>query len=245
MAEMTPQDILKQAGAIFVDGHFVDVRGNHSSGYVYPPAVYRSPRLLDGLASMVADWAYQNEMLVDVVVAPAAAAQFASAVARELTRLGRLEVQAVCVEPVERTVYVSGGEETIRTSVYQKMVKYANVWAEEKLIVRSGQFQFNRWQANILRQQKVLVVTDVMGTGRSLRNLVEEVGLVSGRVLGAATWCNLDDMSQRRLDVHNFLRLSQLLIPRHKLDECPLCRDKVPISTEVGYGEEFQNMIKT
>ncbi len=82
--------------------------------------------------------------------------------------------------------------------------------------------------------ERTLVVDDVLTTGGSVREVVEEVGRRGGEVIGVAV---LVDRSPERADfglpLYSCYRTSA---PNYRPEECPLCTAEVPL-VEPGRGE--------
>ena len=76
--------------------------------------------------------------------------------------------------------------------------------------------------------ERVLVVEDVVTTGKSTRETVEVARAAGGDVVGAATIIDRSGPSGPGLDVP-FAALAALAVPTHQPDACPLCAAGVPV----------------
>jgi orotate phosphoribosyltransferase len=76
--------------------------------------------------------------------------------------------------------------------------------------------------------ERVLVVDDVLTTGGSLREVVDEVRRLGGEIVGVAV---LVDRSSGAVDFGvPYSSLLHLEIPTYAPEECPLCAKDVPLS---------------
>ena len=76
--------------------------------------------------------------------------------------------------------------------------------------------------------EKVLVVEDVVTTGKSTRETVDVARAAGGDVVGAATIIDRSGPGGPGLDVP-FVALAALAVPTHQPDACPLCAAGVPV----------------
>jgi orotate phosphoribosyltransferase len=87
----------------------------------------------------------------------------------------------------------------------------------------------------------VLVVEDVLTTGKSARDVVEAVRVAGGEVVGVAALVNRGGVTAADVGVDDgrFFALAALSLVSHPADDCPLCRKGVPVDTDVGHGKEY------
>lgn len=103
-----------------------------------------------------------------------------------------------------------------------------------------GGFAFRRGYDRLLAGKTVLVVEDVLTTGGSLKAAIEAVRGVGGLVVGAGALCNRGGVTAAQIGAPpEFHALINLQLDSWEEGECPLCRDGVPINTDVGKGREF------
>ena len=77
-------------------------------------------------------------------------------------------------------------------------------------------------------KNKVLVVEDVITTGLSTKEVIEVVKSFDSNVVGVGS---LIDRSKGDIDFGTrFESLLKLDVPTFKIDTCPLCKDKIPIT---------------
>jgi len=111
------------------------------------------------------------------------------------------------------------------------------VYAEKSA---SGGFELRRGYDRLVNGKSVLVVEDILTTGGSLKATIEAVRQAGGNVVGAAALCNRGNVSPA--DVGNppdLFALTHMQLETWDEADCPLCRDNVPINTDVGKGREF------
>lgn len=111
-----------------------------------------------------------------------------------------------------------------------------SVYAEKE----GEEFVIKRGYDKLIAGKRVLVVEDVLTTGGSAKKVIEAVRNIGGEVVGLGVLCNRGGITLA--NVGNPLRLFSLT--NVKLDawdeaDCPLCKQNVPINTDVGKGREF------
>jgi orotate phosphoribosyltransferase len=109
---------------------------------------------------------------------------------------------------------------------------YAEKAADGSMVLRRG---YDRLVAG----RRVLVVEDVLNTGGSLRATVRAVEGAGGTVVAAAALCNRGGVRAADLGVPRLVTLLELPLDSFDATDCPLCRARVPINTDVGKGREF------
>jgi orotate phosphoribosyltransferase len=109
---------------------------------------------------------------------------------------------------------------------------YAEKAPEGGMVLRRG---YDR----LVSGRRVLVVEDVVNTGGSLADTIRAVRAAGGTVVGAVALCNRGGVTAMALDVPALHALVELSLESWSADECPLCRDGVPVDTTVGKGREF------
>lgn len=76
-------------------------------------------------------------------------------------------------------------------------------------------------------KDRVLVAEDVITTGGSLKEVIELVKASGAKIVGV---CALADRSQKTIDFGaRFASLIKIDIPAFKLQDCPLCKEKLPL----------------
>jgi len=87
--------------------------------------------------------------------------------------------------------------------------------------------------------RRVLVVEDVLNTGGSVGDAVRAVRAAGGEVVAVSALCNRGGVTAADLDVPALLSLVELALDSWEAAACPLCRDAVPVNTDIGKGREF------
>lgn len=102
-----------------------------------------------------------------------------------------------------------------------------------------GSFTLRRGYDRLVAGRNVVVVDDVVTTGGSVRAVVEAVRAAEGNVVGVAALVNRGGVTAGLLGVPRLVTLADLDLASWDEAECPLCRDGVPVDTEVGKSREF------
>ena len=95
-------------------------------------------------------------------------------------------------------------------------------------------FVIRRGYDRILAEKRVLVVEDILTTGRSVRNVIEATRTHGGTVIGLGALCNRGKVTTE--DVAHpptFFSLLTLNLFSWEEKECPLCAQGIPINTNV------------
>ncbi len=111
------------------------------------------------------------------------------------------------------------------------------VYAEKD---EKGVFVIKRGYDQLIKGKKVLIVEDVLTTGGSVKGVVRAVRALGGQILGVGVLCNRGDVTVADIgDVPVVLSLVSLKMETWASADCPLCKDNVPINTDVGKGRQF------
>jgi orotate phosphoribosyltransferase len=113
------------------------------------------------------------------------------------------------------------------------------VFAEEEIVDDDKRRVFRRGYDGYIPRRRVLIVEDILTTGGSARKMVEAVRALGGEVVGLSALCNRGGILSS--DLGNVLLHALTSIPLESWaeDECPLCREQIPINTSVGKGKAF------
>lgn len=95
---------------------------------------------------------------------------------------------------------------------------------------------FKRGYDKFISGSKVLVVEDVLTTGGSAKKVVNAVRALGGEVRGVSVLCNRGGVTVEDLGVPWLHALATLPMESYAPDDCPFCRDGVPLTTDVGRG---------
>jgi orotate phosphoribosyltransferase len=102
-----------------------------------------------------------------------------------------------------------------------------------------GGMTLRRGYDKLVAGKRVLVVEDILNTGGSIRDAVRAVRDAGGHVVAAAALVNRGRITAAQIDVPALAALLDVDLDAWDADACPLCRDRVPINTDVGKGREF------
>jgi len=101
-------------------------------------------------------------------------------------------------------------------------------------------FVIKRGYDKLIEGKRVLVVEDVVNTGKSVEKVVELVRIHGGIVIGVGALVNRGGVTPQKIgNPPKFVVLLNVKFENYPEKDCPLCRDGVPINTDVGKGSDF------
>ncbi|MBI4094500.1 MAG: phosphoribosyltransferase [Candidatus Liptonbacteria bacterium] len=101
-------------------------------------------------------------------------------------------------------------------------------------------FIIRRGYDKLIAGRRVLVVEDVLTAGGSVKKVIEATRAIGGNVIGLGVLVNRGGITPQ--DVADVPKLAALVsVTLGAWDEavCPLCKENVPVNTDVGKGREF------
>ncbi len=99
---------------------------------------------------------------------------------------------------------------------------------------------FTREYDKLVKGKKVFVVEDLTSTGESAKKVVDAVRAAGGEVAAVSVMANRNHQGvTSEYFGAPFLPLAEFEVPSYEAENCPLCRDGIPINTEVGHGKKF------
>lgn len=102
------------------------------------------------------------------------------------------------------------------------------------------QMIFTRGYDKLVKGKKVLVIEDLTTTGGSVRKVVDTVKATGGNVVAVCVMVNRDpDKVTSEVVGGPFSALGVLRASAFDEDVCPLCKENVPINTDVGHGKKY------
>ncbi|MFC1632823.1 phosphoribosyltransferase family protein [Patescibacteria group bacterium] len=211
--------IFENAKAIIPKDHFVYKSGKHGPAYVNKDAIYPDTNNVARLCGEIA--VRTHDLAVDVVVAPAIGGVI-------LSQWTAQQLYTIYNRPVFK-VEPDFFDVKHVFSVYAEKDP-AN---EDVMVIKRGYNKF-------LPGKNVLVVEDILNTGGSAAKTVQAVRDCSGKVVAVAALCNRGGVTAE--DLGGDLKLFSLMdvqMDMYEADECPLCKEGVPINAELGHGREF------
>lgn len=103
-----------------------------------------------------------------------------------------------------------------------------------------GAFIIKRGYDKLIAEKNVLVVEDVLTTGGSVKKVIEEVRKYDGNVVGLGVLCNRGGITPGDVaDPPKLFALVNMKFDAWDEADCPLCKQGIPINTDVGKGREF------
>lgn len=203
--------ILKKIGAVITGDHFVYTSGKHGSVYINKDALYPHTFETSRVGQLFAEQFKSAE--IDVVVAPAVGGTILSQwTAYHLSKLKNKEILSAYTEKDKGTLASAAESEHIFRRGYDKLVKGKNV----------------------------LVIEDLTTTGISVKKVVEAVRKIGGNVVAVCVMVNRDpDNVNSDLVGAPFSSLGVIKAVAYKEDECPLCKNNVPINTNIAHGKQY------
>ena len=103
-----------------------------------------------------------------------------------------------------------------------------------------GGFVIKRGYDKVITDKNVLVVEDVLTTGKSVKKVIEATRAIGGSVVGLGVLCNRGGVQPQDVaEVPKLDALCNVRLDAWEEEDCPLCRQKIPINTDVGNGHEF------
>jgi orotate phosphoribosyltransferase len=203
--------LLKKTKAILTNGHFVGTSGRHMGTYINKDALYPHT---DETSRMGELFAIKNkEYDIDVVAAPAVGGTILSQwTAYHLSKLKDKEILSIYTEKDKGTTASASESEQI----------------------------FRRGYDTYVKGQNILVIEDLTTTGLSVKKLVQVVKQTGGNVVAVCVMVNRDPKLANSKSVGApFSSLAVLEVPSWEPNDCPLCKQNMPINTGVGHGKKF------
>ena len=161
-----------------------------------------------------------------------------SALCREMARPYTAEQIDVVVGPVMGGIilsqwvahYLNEQRETGET---------LSVYAEKGTDSVDKQFFFGRGYDKYIPGKNVLIAEDILTTGGSVRQVVELVRRQGGNVVGITALCNRGNVQPDAVGGVPIRSLIAIDLDTYEPEDCPFCRNNVPINTELGKGRAF------
>lgn len=95
----------------------------------------------------------------------------------------------------------------------------------------------------VVKNKKVLIVEDLTTTGSSVKKVINCVKQANGKIVGVAVMVNRSpkeaEVNSKTFDDIPFITLDRLVTKVYEPQNCPLCKDKVPVNVTVGHGKKF------
>lgn len=101
---------------------------------------------------------------------------------------------------------------------------------------------FTRGYDKYVIGKNVLIVEDNVTTGGSVRKVVEAVKKAGGNIYEVCSMTNINPQPETITDEiigAKYSALSLLPVTVYDEEQCPMCKDGVPVNTEHGHGKKF------
>ncbi len=102
-----------------------------------------------------------------------------------------------------------------------------------------GGFTFTRGYDAFVKGKKVLVVEDILTTGGSVKKVIQMTKKAGGKVVGLGVIANRGNVKSKDVGVKKINALINLEFNAMEPKDCILCKNKVPVNTNVGKGKLF------
>ena len=91
-----------------------------------------------------------------------------------------------------------------------------------------------------ISNKRVLVVDDVLTTGGSAQKVTDIVRALGGNVVGLGALYNRgEEIPRGAIDVVDFFATVNVSYQSWSENECPLCKNRVPVNLDFGRGKEY------
>lgn len=110
------------------------------------------------------------------------------------------------------------------------------VYAEK--LPDNGAFVIKRGYDELIRGKRVLVVEDILTTGKSVKTVIETARQIPCEIVGVAALCNRGQITKEQIgNVPELFSLLEVNLETWDPKDCPMCQEKMPINTSVGKGK--------
>ncbi len=98
---------------------------------------------------------------------------------------------------------------------------------------------FTRGYDKLIKGKNILVVEDLTTTGGSVKKVLNSVKQNGGNVVAVGVMVNREPQNVNEQSMEApFFALDELVANSYDPDECPLCKNNIPINTSVGHGKK-------
>lgn len=103
-----------------------------------------------------------------------------------------------------------------------------------------GGFIIKRGYDAIVKAKRVLIVEDLTTTGGSVKKVVDAARAAGADVVGAIALCNRGDVTAEMVGNPGiFDQLLKVHLDSWAEEDCELCKNNIPVNTEVGHGAAY------
>lgn len=140
----------------------------------------------------------------------------------------------VVVGPSLSGVILSHDVATELTNILKRDIP--GVYAEKD---GNGGFTFTRGYDSFVKGRRVLIVEDILTTGKSVGKVIEVTKNAGGKIIGLGAIANRGGVKPKDVGVQKINALMNIQMNAMDAKECTLCKDGVPVNTNVGKGKLF------
>lgn len=109
------------------------------------------------------------------------------------------------------------------------------LWASKK----DEEFALRATFQKMVAGKRIMVVEDILTTGKSAKRVVDATRAAGGDVKMVAALCNRGGVTAEMLGVKWLYPILDFPAESYAPEECPLCAEGVPINTDLGHGKTF------
>ena len=103
-----------------------------------------------------------------------------------------------------------------------------------------GGFILKRGYDQLVKGRKTLVVEDLTTTGGSIQKVVDAAREAGADVVGAIVVCNRGNVTAEQAgNPGRFESLVEVELESWEAGECELCKNNIPVNTDIGHGKDF------
>lgn len=103
---------------------------------------------------------------------------------------------------------------------------------DKKLVIKRGYDAF-------IPDKNIVIVEDVLTTGGSVKKVIESVRALNGNVIAVSALCNRGGIKAQDIGNVPIHALTTITMDSWTEQDCPLCKEKIPINTSIGKGKIF------
>ncbi len=97
---------------------------------------------------------------------------------------------------------------------------------------------FKRGYDKLILGKKILVAEDILTTGGSVKKVIEAAHALNANIVACAALVNRGNVQGEDIGAP-IVALVNVTLDAFDENECPLCKEHVPVNTEVGKGREY------
>ena len=114
-------------------------------------------------------------------------------------------------------------------------MKVTSVFAD-KVAGKKGEFVISRGFEEDITDKQCVIVEDIINTGMTTCGVRSAVEALGGKVVMVMALVNRTRQSAESLGVPHLDVILEINLAKYSPDECPLCKEGVPIDTSFGHG---------